>query len=86
MGHDRDGDWVCRDGYRNGPHEPSQNYNSRAGSLRIKEILFKLLRKVDAEDETLKGIKANISRINQKIESHLVGIEKLEQQFGQMST
>lgn len=39
----------------------------------------KLPKKADAEDETLKEIKFDISRINQKIESHLVAIKQLEQ-------
>lgn len=45
----------------------------------------RLLKKVDAQDETLKGTKADISAINQKIESHSAAIKRLEQQFGQMS-
>lgn len=42
----------------------------------------KFLKKDDSQDDTLKGMKAKVSGISQKIEPHSVAIKQLEQQSG----
>ena len=54
-----------------------QPHNRDVGSSnsRIEEMFNKLLNRADHHDETLKGMKTDISSINQKIESHFVAIK-----------
>ncbi|MDV3183338.1 MAG: hypothetical protein Q8866_02515 [Candidatus Phytoplasma australasiaticum] len=72
-----------RDSYRNGPYVPTHNCDSMPSTSRLEEMFDKLLKRANHQDETLKGMKADISSINQKIESHSVAIKELEQQFGE---
>lgn len=69
---------ACRDEYHNDQNRlyvPSQHRDSGVGCSRIEEVFDILLKKVDAQDETLKEMKIDISEINQKIESHAVAIK-----------
>ncbi|MDV3181251.1 MAG: hypothetical protein Q8830_03540 [Candidatus Phytoplasma australasiaticum] len=71
--------WGRRDNYRIGPYVLPHNYDAVPSISRLEELFDKLLNRFDHQDETFKGIKVDISSINQKIESHSVAIKQLEQ-------
>lgn len=58
---------------------PPHNRDVGSSNSKIEDMFKKLLKRADHQDETLKGMKADVSSINQKIESHSVVIKQLEQ-------
>ena len=54
--------------------------------VRVKDILLKMMRRLDASDENVKEMRSDLSNIEQKVDAHVVLIMKLELQRGQLST
>lgn len=65
-----------------GAYIPPGNCDTKS---RNKAFLMKLVKGSETKESCLKKIKANISGLSEKVESRATMINKLEQQFGQIS-
>ncbi|KAF3653224.1 hypothetical protein FXO38_15745 [Capsicum annuum] len=84
---DRDSDWKRKDDYKDksGLDIPPGNCDADSGNSRMDALLAKLVKGSECQKNFLKEIKADISGMSQKVESHATAIKQLEQQLGHMS-
>ena len=75
---------------RNGPYVPPQNreVTPRDGGdsmSRVKDMLHKMMRRFDANDEHIKELRSDLVGIGHKVDTHAISIKLLELQMGQLS-
>ena len=75
---------------RNGPYVPSQNreVTPRDGGdsmARVEDMLHKMMRRFDANDEHIKELRSDLAGIGQKVDAHAISIKQIELQMAQLS-
>ena len=75
---------------RNGPYVPPWNreVTRRDGGnsmARVEDVLHKMMRRFDANDEHIKELRSDLAGIRQKVNTHAISIKQIELQMTQLS-
>ena len=52
---------------------------------RVEDMLYKMMRRLDASDEHIKDLRSDLVGIEQKVDTHAISIKQLELQMAKLS-
>ena len=75
---------------RNGPYVPPQNRevtprNCGDSMARVEDMLHKIMRRFDANDDHIKELMSYLAIIGRKVDTHAISIKHIELQMAQLS-